>query len=137
MEFENSRTRENLETALAGESQNITVYRQLKKYTRSLDREAAGQFEAMQQAEKANALRWFQVLNDGPVHGSVASLQEAARASEEEWARLYEEYADTARQEGFDDLADQFLQAAANRQASVAARSQWLEKAHGETRTGQ
>ena len=36
MEFEGSRTRENLQVALAGESQNLTILRQLKKHSKAV-----------------------------------------------------------------------------------------------------
>ena len=80
MEFEGSRTRENLQVALAGESQNLTILRQLKKHSKAVSREAAAPFEEAMNQSKDLARQWFEVLNDGPVNGSRSSMTDPSMA---------------------------------------------------------
>ena len=106
MEFETSRTRENLQVALAGESQNATVSRQMKKHVKLQDRGQA-------------------------VDGTLASLHEAAAQSGREWSTLYRDWAAVAEEEGYQDLASQFRQAAETREQAAKNHEQWLAGAHG------
>ncbi|WP_297569298.1 hypothetical protein [uncultured Faecalibaculum sp.] len=131
MEFETSRTRENLQVALAGESQNATVSRQMKKHVKLQDRGQAVDFEADMQLEKDLARQWFEVLNEGPVNGTLASLHEAAAQSGREWSTLYRDWAAVAEEEGYQDLASQFRQAAETREQAAKNHEQWLAGAHG------
>lgn len=132
MEFEGSRTRENLQVALAGESQNLTILRQLKKHSKAVSREAAAPFEEAMNQSKELARQWFEVLNDGPVNGSLASLHEAAKRADDQWTALYHEFAAAAREEGFEQLAGQFAEASARHKDLAAGHARWLDQAHGQ-----
>lgn len=108
MELKGSKTEKNLETAFAGESQACVKYQyyasQAKKdgYVQISDifTETSGN-------EKEHAKLWYKLL-----HGGVAStdknLLAAAEGENFEWTKMYAEFAKTAREEGFDDIAVMF-----------------------------
>lgn len=127
MEFEGSKTQQNLQVALAGESQNITAYKQLKKQIKTTDKEAANAFEDSIKTQKENARLWFEALNGGAIYGTLANLHGAAKNADEEWAKIYREFAKTAKEEGFDALSSQFEEAANGKENAAQAYAKWLE----------
>ncbi|MBQ2720658.1 MAG: rubrerythrin family protein, partial [Clostridia bacterium] len=108
MELKGSQTEKNLETAFAGESQASIKYMyyssQAKKdgYVQisNIFAETAGN-------EKEHAKLWYKLL-----HGGIAStdknLINAAEGENYEWTEMYAEFAKTAKEEGFDDIAIMF-----------------------------
>jgi len=108
MELKGSQTEKNLEAAFAGESQASIKYMyfssQAKKdgYVQisNIFAETAGD-------EKEHAKLWYKLL-----HGGIAStdknLINAAEGENYEWTEMYAEFAKTAREEGFDDIAIMF-----------------------------
>lgn len=127
MEFRGSESEKNLQIALAGESQNITAYKELKKQTKAQNKEASLAFEDSIKTQKENARLWFEALNGGAIYGTLASLHGAAKNADEEWVKIYREFAKTAREEGFDALGDQFEKAAQGKENSAQAYAKWLE----------
>ena len=69
------------------------------------------------QDEKEHAKIWFKLLNGGKVPDTLTNLADAAAGEHEEWTEMYKEFAETAREEGFDDIADLFDAAGATEKA--------------------
>lgn len=121
MDFENSQTKKNLETAFAGESQAHTKYRYYASKARkdgyvqisNIFAETAGN-------ESEHAKLWFKYLHDGAVPDTLDNLRDAAAGENYEWTTMYDEFAKTAVEEGFAEIAAKFH--------GVAA----VEKAHEE-----
>ena len=121
MDFESSQTKKNLETAFAGESQAHTKYRYYASKAKkdgyvqisSIFAETAGN-------ESEHAKLWFKYLHDGAVPSTLDNLRDAAAGENYEWTEMYDEFAKTAEEEGFAEIAAKFR--------GVAA----VEKAHEE-----
>ena len=77
-------------------------------------------FEETANNEKEHAKMWFKELNGGAVPSTPENLKAAAEGENYEWTDMYAEFAKTAREEGFEEIAKKF--------EGVAA----IEKAHEE-----
>ena len=119
-ELKGKKTRENLCTAFAGESQTRNKYTFFAAKARAEGyNQIADLFEETAHNERAHAKMWFQIL--GGISDSTAENLKAAAAGEhDEWTDMYPTFAKVAREEGFDDIARLF--------EGVAA----IEKAHEE-----
>ena len=130
--LEGSKTQENLMAALAGESQARVKYEfyasQAKKdgYVEIKDI-----FQESSDNEKEHAKIWFKLLNGGKVPDTQTNLADAAAGEHEEWTSMYKEFAETAREEGFDDIADLFDAAAYLLKSKQAKYSKRTKKSHG------
>ena len=109
MELKNSKTYENLQTAFAGESQARNKY---TYYASKAKKEGYNQiaelFIETAEQEKEHAKLWFKLLNGGAVGSTVDNLKDAAAGENFEWTDMYKEFEKTAREEGFNDIADLF-----------------------------
>ena len=109
MEFKGSRTEANLMAAFAGESQARNKYdyyaSQAKKdgYV-----QIAAIFEETAKNEKEHAKLWFKLLHGGKVPTTTENLNDAADGENFEWTDMYRKFAEEARAEGFEDIAEQF-----------------------------
>ena len=111
--YAGTQTEKNLEAAFAGESQARN------KYTYFASRAKKDGFEQMaaiflQTAdnEKEHAKMWYKYLNGGS--GTTAeNLLDAANGENYEWTDMYENFAKTADEEGFTELAKKFRLVAA------------------------
>lgn len=109
MEFENSQTKKNLETAFAGESQASIKYGYYAKkahkegYTiiEDIFKETSGN-------EAAHAKIWFKFLHDGDIPTTAENLKDAAGGEHYEWTDMYDGFAKTADEEGFAQIAAKF-----------------------------
>ncbi|HBK01818.1 MAG TPA: rubrerythrin family protein, partial [Clostridiales bacterium] len=63
--------------------------------------------------EKEHAKLWFKLLHGGEVPSTEVNLEDAANGENYEWTDMYEEFAKTAEEEGFNDLAKKFRLVAA------------------------
>ena len=121
MDFENSQSKKNLETAFAGESQAHTKYRY---YASKAKKDGYDQisniFAETAGNESEHAKLWFKYLHDGAVPDTLDNLRDAAAGENYEWTTMYDEFAKTAEEEGFAEIAAKFR--------GVAA----VEKAHEE-----
>ena len=107
-ELKGSKTEANLMTAFAGESQAR------KKYTYYASKakkdgyvQIAAIFEETANNEKEHAKMWFKLLHGG-IGDTVDNLKDAAAGENYEWTDMYAGFAKTAREEGFDHIADLF-----------------------------
>ena len=109
MELKGSKTEQNLKDAFAGESQARNKY---TYYASKAKKEGyniiAAKFEETANNEKEHAKMWFKELNGGEVPSTEENLKAAADGENYEWTDMYEEFAKTAEEEGFKELAFKF-----------------------------
>jgi len=104
-----SKTEKNLKTALVGEALAHMKYEyyasQAKKdgYVEIQDifTESSGN-------EKEHGKVWFKLLHGGKVPDTLTNLKESMEVEQYEWSDMYKNFAQTAREEGFDDIAEHF-----------------------------
>ena len=109
MELKGSRTEQNLRTAFAGESQAHTKYLYYASKAKKDGYVQIGRiFEETAKNEKEHAKIWFKLLHDGGVPSTEANLLDAAEGENFEWTDMYDGFAKTAKEEGFDDIAALF-----------------------------
>ena len=106
MELKGSKTEANLMAAFAGESQARNKY---TYYASKAKKEGYEQIAAIFQEtadnEKEHAKMWFKLLHDGGVPDTITNLKDAAAGENFEWTDMYKEFAETAKEEGFDRIA--------------------------------
>ena len=113
MELKGSKTEENLIKAFAGESgaRNKYTYFASKAKKEGYEQIAAI-FEETANNEKEHAKMWFKLLNGGEIKSTKENLKSAAEGENFEWTDMYKEFAKTAKEEGFDDIAFLFEEVA-------------------------
>ncbi len=105
-ELKGSRTEANLMAAFAGESQarnKYTYYASKAKKDGYV--QIAQIFEETAANEKEHAKIWFKLLHGGQIADTLDNLQDAAGGEHFEWADMYREFAEQAKEEGFDQIA--------------------------------
>lgn len=106
-ELKGSKTEANLWTAFAGESQARTKYTFFASTAKKEGYEQISSiFEETANNEKEHAKLWFKLLKG--IGDTPANLKAAAEGENEEWTQMYKEFAEVAREEGFEDIAAQF-----------------------------
>lgn len=120
MELKGSQTEKNLLTAFAGESQarnRYTFY--AGKAKKEGFRQISEVFEETANQESEHAKRLYKFLKGGELEitasfpaGTIAStsenLEHGAAGEHYEWTEMYPSFADTARKEGFPEIAKVF-----------------------------
>lgn len=103
-----SKTYENLEYAFAGESKASIKYSFYASQAKKEGYEQIGAiFTETSGNEKEHAKLWYKLLMDG-IGDTKTNLKLAAEGENEEWTRMYKEFAEVARKEGFEDIAKKF-----------------------------
>ena len=109
MKLKGSKTEANLMAAFAGESQARN------KYTYYASKAKKDGFEQIAEIfletadnEKEHAKMWFKELHGGEIPSTSENLLDAANGENFEWTDMYKEFAETAREEGFDRIANLF-----------------------------
>ena len=106
-------TEKNLLIAFAGESQARNKYTYYASKAKKEGYEQIAElFLETAENEKEHAKIWFKLLHDG-VPSTVENLKDAAAGENYEYTEMYAEMAKVAKEEGFDDIAEKFLQVAA------------------------
>ena len=106
MELKGSKTEQNLMTAFAGESQARNKYTfYASKAKKDGYEQIAAIFEETAQNEKEHAKIWFKLLHNNEVPSTVENLLDAANGENYEWTDMYDGFAKTAEEEGFDHIA--------------------------------
>ena len=106
MELKGSKTEQNLMTAFAGESQARNKYTYYaSKAKKDGYEQIAAIFEETANNEKEHAKMWFKELHDGAIPSTLDNLVDAANGENYEWTDMYDEFAKTAREEGFERIA--------------------------------
>ena len=106
MELKGSKTEANLLAAFAGESQARNKYTYYASQAKKDGYEQiASIFEETANNEKEHAKLGFKELHGGSVPSTIENLKDAAAGENYEWTEMYKEFAETAREEGFDNIA--------------------------------
>ena len=109
MELKGSQTEKNLMTAFAGESQARNKYTYYASQAKKDGYEQiAAIFEETAGNEKEHAKLWFKLLNGGKVPSTIDNLKDAAEGENYEWTDMYKSFSETAKEEGFNDIAELF-----------------------------
>jgi len=104
--LEGSKTLENLKTAFAGESQARNKYTYYaSKAKKDGYEQIAAIFEETANNEKEHAKLWFKYMNGGEIPSTMDNLKDAAAGENYEWTDMYKGFAETAKAEGYDELA--------------------------------
>ena len=113
MEFKDSKTYKNLETAFAGESQARNKYTYYASKAKKEGYEQIAElFTATANNEKEHAKIWFKLLHDG-MPDTLTNLLDAAEGEMYEWTDMYATFAKEAKEEGYDHIAYLFEQVGA------------------------
>lgn len=107
-DLKGSKTEQNLMTAFAGESQAHTKYLYYASKAKKDGYVQIGSlFEETAKNEKEHAKIWFKLLHDG-MPSTPDNLKDAAAGENYEWTDMYAGFAETARAEGFNEIAALF-----------------------------
>ncbi|WP_041591522.1 rubrerythrin [Tepidanaerobacter acetatoxydans] len=107
MELKGSKTEKNLLEAFAGESMARNKYNFFASIAKKEGYEQImGVFQETADNEKEHAKMWAKYL--GLIGDTKENLEEAAKGENYEWSKMYKEFAETAREEGFNDIAAHF-----------------------------
>lgn len=106
MDLKGTKTEANLMTAFAGESQarnKYTYYASKAKKDGYV--QIAKIFEETAANEKEHAKIWFKLLHNGSIPSTEENLKDAAAGENYEWTEMYAQFAEEAKEEGFNDIA--------------------------------
>ncbi len=105
--YAGTQTEKNLMAAFAGESQARSKYTFFASVAKKEGYEQiAGLFQVTADNEKEHAKLWLKELNG--IGDTAENLAVAADGENYEWTEMYAEFAKTAEEEGFSDLAAKF-----------------------------
>ena len=111
-QYSGTQTEKNLEAAFAGESQARNKYTYFASVAKKQGFEQiADLFLKTADNEKEHAKMWFKELNG--IGDTAENLLAAAEGENYEWTDMYEDFAKTAEEEGFTELAHKFRLVAA------------------------
>ena len=106
MELKGTKTEKNLMEAFKGESQARNKYDYYASRARKDGYEQIAEiFEETAKNEKEHAKLWFKYLHEGIIPETKTNLKDAASGENYEWTTMYEDFAKTAKEEGFEELA--------------------------------
>ncbi|MDD4591377.1 MAG: ferritin family protein [Parabacteroides sp.] len=109
MEFKGSQTYQNLQTAYQGELRASTKYRIYGMKAKEDGYQQIGNiFLETSHNEMEHGEIWLKLLNGGEIPPTLVNLKEAAAGENYEWTTMYKGFADTARKEGYEEIADLF-----------------------------
>ena len=110
--YTGTQTEKNLEAAFAGESQARNKYTYFASVAKKQGFEQiADLFLKTANNEKEHAKMWFKELNG--IGDTAENLLAAAEGENYEWTDMYKDFAKTAEEEGFTELAHKFRLVAA------------------------
>ena len=111
MELKGSKTEQNLLAAFAGESQARNKYTYFAAIAKAEGLEQiAGIFQETADNEREHAKIEFDFLKG--IGNTKANLKAAAEGEHYEWTKMYPEFEQVAREEGFKNIADFFKEVA-------------------------
>lgn len=111
--YDGTKTLENLKAAFAGESQARNKYDFFaSKAKKDGYEQIAAIFAETASNEKEHAKMWYKELHGGNVEDTAVNLEAAADGENYEWTDMYKGFAETAREEGFEELAEKFEEVA-------------------------
>ncbi len=105
--YSGTKTEQNLHTAFAGESQARNKYTYFASVAKKEGYEQiSALFLKTAENEKEHAKMWFKELEG--IGNTAQNLVAAAEGENYEWTDMYAEFAKTAEEEGFVELAEKF-----------------------------
>ncbi len=132
LELKGSQTEKNLYAAFAGESQARNKYTYFASVARDQGyQQISAIFQETADNEKEHAKIWARTL--GLIGDTRKNLEEAAAGEHHEWTAMYKEFAETARKEGFDELARLFTEVAEIEEAHEDRYRKLLQRVTGGT----
>lgn len=112
MELKESKTFTNLMTAFAGESEARIKYDYYaSKAKKDGFEQIAAFFTETSNNEREHAKIWFKLIHDG-IQDTETNLLDAAEGENYEWTEMYDEFAKTAKEEGFNKISYLFNEVA-------------------------
>ena len=109
MELKGSKTEANFMAAFAGDSHAWNKYTYYaSKAKKEGYEQIAAIFEETANNEKEHAKLWFKALHGEEIPSTLENLKDAAAGENYEWTDMYREFAETAKEEGFNDIAALF-----------------------------
>ncbi|MBR1680514.1 rubrerythrin family protein, partial [bacterium] len=106
MNLSGSKTEENLKEAFIGESKARNKYTFYASKAKKEGYEIIAKiFEDTANNEKEHAKIWFKLLCGGEISDTMTNLKEASEGEHYEWTEMYKNFAQTARDEGFNEIA--------------------------------
>lgn len=109
MELKDSKTYQNILKTIDGEMKASTKYAIYGDKAREDGFENVGSiFDETSHNEKEHAERMMKVIYNGELPDTLINLRDASGAESHEWMNLYQEFAQTAKEEGFDQISDLF-----------------------------
>lgn len=107
-EIKGTKTEKNLNAAFSGESQARVKYQfYASKAKKEGYEQIAAIFQETSDNEKEHAKIWYKLLHDG-VADTMTNLKDAADGENYEYTDMYKQFAEDAREEGFNEIADLF-----------------------------
>lgn len=107
--LQGTKTEANLKEAFAGESQAHNKYTYFaSKAKKDGYVQIAAIFEETAKNEQEHAKIWYKILNGGQVSDTATNLKDAAAGENYEWTDMYAGFAETAREQGFTEVARLF-----------------------------
>lgn len=107
--YAGTQTEKNLQAAFAGESQATNKYNYFASVAKKEGFEQIAEiFRKTSANEQYHAKMWFRELEG--IGSTSENLTAAADGENYEWTDMYEEFAKTAEEEGFSELAEKFRQ---------------------------
>lgn len=104
-DLKGSKTEQNLMAAFAGESQARVKYEFYAKQAQKDGYQQVGDFfTETSNNEAQHAKIWFKLLHDG-MPTTTDNLLDCVAGEHYEWTDMYDGFAKTAREEGFEDIA--------------------------------
>ena len=104
-----TKTEANLMAAFSGESQARNKYTYYASQAKKEGYEQiADIFLETAENEKEHAQLWFKALHDNKIPKTIENLKDAASGENYEYTTMYKEFAETAREEGFTEIAALF-----------------------------
>jgi rubrerythrin len=108
-ELKGTKTEKNLMAAFAGESQAHVKY---QYFASKAEKEGYQQIGAIFREsalnEKEHAKIWYKLLHGDNIPATTDNLNDAANGENFEWIDMYAGFAKTAKEEGFDKVAELF-----------------------------
>ena len=112
MDLKGSETEKNLIEALKGEALAHLKYQFYRSKIGEYSKEYEQIFDEIIHNEKEHGKIWFKLLNDGSVPDDLANLEDAFIGERYEHIGMYPKFSDVAKEEGFDEISELFLEVA-------------------------
>ncbi|WMJ89618.1 rubrerythrin family protein [Anaerocolumna sp. MB42-C2] len=109
MDFQQSKTFINLQSAFEGELISSSKYEIYGIRARQDDyQQIAYAFDVISRYEREHAVIWLKLLNNGEIPNTLQNLIESSEDEANKGNNIYREYAQTAREEGYNSIGALF-----------------------------